>query len=205
MAAQGSLLAVALVVAIAAPARADDGRLLGDDTFAVHSNGGLLVDGGLVVGMPAALPAGMSIGAGAGVTRECSCWWAYGARVSWSQITEYGVDPAAWTVTQQDLRLRATGALRHRFGRGTLALRLGLGTTIVREHRVRDQAMRVPPMPSFSSHATAALPAGELEGVVALHVAGPWLLVASGGPSADYLDGKLHGGWTALVGIGWQP
>src|SRR5438067_13785912 len=101
-------------------ARADDGRLLGDDTFAVGSHGQLLVDGGLFVGMPAALPAGMSTGFGAGITRECGCNWSYGARASWSQVTESSM---FWIADHQDYRLRATAAVRHRFGRGALALR----------------------------------------------------------------------------------
>ena len=195
-------MVLAALVIVPARARADEGRLLGDDTFALQSHGQLVLDGGLLVAMPAALPAGMSTGLGAGITRECSCWWAYGARLSWSQISESSVP---WTATHMDFRLRATAAVRHRFGRGSLALRLGAGTTVVYEHRTRNGSTRLPPMSGFSSRAVAALPAADLEGVVALHVTGPWLFVVSAGPSVDYFDSKLRGGFTAMLGIGWQP
>jgi hypothetical protein len=49
------------------------------------------------------------------------------------------------------------------------------------------------------------MPAGELEAVVGVHVGGPWLLVLSGGPSLVVSDGVAHGGWTTLLGVGWQP
>jgi hypothetical protein len=188
------------MLALAGDARADEGRLLGDDTFELRPHGPLVLDGGLYVGMPAALPAGMSTGVGAGVTRECSCWWSYGARASWSELTSSSL---AWTVTHQEYRLRADAALRHSFGRGTLALRLDVGTTVVHEDRVRNQSSRL--MGSFESKAVAALPAAELEAVVALHITGPWLMIASGGPSTDIFDGKLRGGWIAQLGVGWQP
>lgn len=193
---------IAFALADARTARADEGRLLGDDTFAVPSHGQLLLDGGLLVAMPSALPAGMTTGVGAGITRECSCWWSYGARASWSQLTSSDM---SWTVTHQEYRLRGDAAIRHAFGRGTLALRLDVGTTIVHEHRIRNQSSRLPPMGSFESKAVAALPAAELEAVIALHVTGPWLMVVSGGPAADIYNGGLRGGWTAQLGVGWQP
>jgi len=34
---------------------------------------------------------------------------------------------------------------------------------------------------------------------------GRWFLTISGGPTAIIADGALHGGWTALLGAGWQP
>jgi hypothetical protein len=45
----------------------------------------------------------------------------------------------------------------------------------------------------------------DFDAVVALHVAGPWLFMMSGGPSVDVLDRKLHGGWSAQLGVAWQP
>jgi len=57
----------------------------------------------------------------------------------------------------------------------------------------------------LENSSTTMLPAADLDAVVALHVAGPWLLVTSGGPSLDVLDGKLHGGWSAQLGVAWQP
>jgi len=198
---RGTVIACALALVAPASARADEGRLLGDDTFAVHSDGPYLVDGGLFVGMPAALPTGMSTGFGAGVTRECGCILSYGVRASWSEVTE---SDSNWVVTHQDIRLRAVGAVRHSFGRGTFALRLGAGTTVVHETRDRQQAQRI--MTSDAeTHAVAAVPAADLEAVVSLHVAGPWLMIASGGPSVDVLDGNVRGGWVAQIGVGWQP
>jgi hypothetical protein len=29
--------------------------------------------------------------------------------------------------------------------------------------------------------------------------------VTSGGPSVDIFSGKLHAGWTAQLGVAWQP
>ena len=53
--------------------------------------------------------------------------------------------------------------------------------------------------------ALAMLPAADLDGVVMLHVAGPWLLVIAGGPTVDRHDGALHAGWNAELGVAWQP
>jgi hypothetical protein len=109
-------------------------------------------------------------------------------------------------VTHSDLRLRVTGALQKAAGRGTLGLRLGLGGTLVHESRVRNPGMRAGLSGSeLESSAFAMLPAADLDAVVALHVVGPWLLVTSGGPSIDILDRKLHAGWSAQLGVAWQP
>lgn len=196
--------AVLALVACAIPrvARAD-GRLRDRDTFAVHSTGDVAVDGGLVVGFPAALPTGLSKGAGVGVTQGRGGVLAWGARASWSTATESSI---SWTVTQWDLRLRAIAELRHRAGRGTIALRGGIGATVVHEHRVRNQGSRAGLTGSdLETSAVAALPAADLEAVVAVHVAGPWVLVMSGGPSVDLRSGALHGGWIAGLGVAWQP
>ena len=190
------LLLVALVPRFAAA----EPRLLGDDTFATHSEGDLALDGGLLVGMPAALPSGISSGFGLGVTRGCGCHFAYGVRAGWSTVTESSL---TWTVSQSDYRLRAIGAVRHSAGRGTLELRLGIGTTIVHEVRVETQSMRLPD--PKSSRAIAALPAADLDAVIALHVTGPWLAMVSAGPTFDVLDGHLHAGFTAQLGVAWQP
>ena len=179
---------------------AAEGRLLDDDTFAVRSTGDLAVDAGLLVGMPAALPTGMSTGIAAGVTRGCGCHLTYGLRAAWSTVTE---SSASWTVSQSDYRLRAVGAVRHTAGRGTLALRLGAGTTIVHELRVQSDSMRLPM--AHTTRAIQALPAADLDIVFALHVTGPWLALVSAGPTVDYFDGALRGGFTAQLGIGWQP
>jgi hypothetical protein len=193
-------LLLALWVAYPGTSRADD-TLLGDDTWNYRSAGRVAVDGGLVVGFPAALPTGLSTGAGAGVTVGDTVTW--GARASWVTATESSLP---WTVTQSDLRLRVTGGVQTSPGRGTLGLRLGLGGTLVHETRIRNQGMRAGLTGSeLETSAFALLPAADLDAVVALHVAGPWLLMTSGGPSLDVHDGKLHAGWSAELGVAWQP
>jgi hypothetical protein len=187
------------LVFLPALAHADPGRLLSDDTFTVPPAGTWLVDAGVITGLPAALPAGMSTGLGAGITRTCGCLFSYGARISWSTVDETS---ESWLVTQQDLRLRLTGAIRHDAGRGSIALRLGAGGTLVREIRDRQQSSRLGD--PIETHALRMLPAAELEAVVSLHIAGSWAVVISGGPSIDY-DGGFRGGWISELGVGWQP
>ena len=111
-----------------------------------------------------------------------------------------------WTTTQDDLRLRAVGGVQRAVGRVTLALRLGAGTTIVHEDRVRNLGTRAGLMGSdLETTAVDALPAADLEAVVLMHVFGPWSMVVNGGPSIDVLDGGSHVGWTAELGVAWQP
>jgi len=57
----------------------------------------------------------------------------------------------------------------------------------------------------LASSSLVALPAGELEAVVSVHVAGPWLMTLSGGPAMLVSEGAFHGGWLAGLGAGWQP
>jgi hypothetical protein len=159
------------------------------------------VEAGLVLGFPTALPTGMSTGVGAGVTVGEALTW--GARASWATATESSLP---WTVTHRDMKLRITGGVQARPGRGVIGLRLGVGGTLVHENRVRNQGMRAGLMGSeLENSALAMLPAADLDAVVALHIAGPWLLVTSGGPSFDLRDGKLRGGWSAELGVAWQP
>jgi hypothetical protein len=187
----------------AGSAHADPGRLLDDDTFATKPGGPYIVDAGLVVGLPAALPAGITSGVGAGITRECGCLFSYGARASWSTET---ANTDVWAVTHRDMRLHAFGMIRHTAGRGMIGLRLGGGPTFVHEHRVRDQGMRAGATgDALETSTTATLPQAELEVVIGLHLAGPWLALISAGPSLEVLDGSLRGGWTAQIGVGWQP
>jgi hypothetical protein len=109
-------------------------------------------------------------------------------------------------VTHSDLRLRVTGGVQRAAGRGTIGLRLGVGGTLVHETRNRNQGMRAGLTGSdLHNSAFRMLPAADLDAIIALHVAGPWLLVTSGGPSIDLLDGKAHAGWTAQLGVAWQP
>jgi hypothetical protein len=192
-------LAVGALLA-SATASADDHVQVDDDTFAVDSKGGLAVDAGLLVASPAALPSGMSTGLVAGITRSCGCHFAYGVRASWSTITESSL---VWTVDQTDFRLRATGSIRHDAGRGSMALRLGLGPTLVHEVRTRNQSMEAGT--GLTTRAWGTVPAGDLDAIFSLHVAGPWLAVASGGPSLDHFGGAFVLGWSASLGVAWQP
>ena len=195
------LLAVACALA---PAIAHaDGRLISDDTFAVHEPGELRVDASIAVALPSALPSGMTTGFTAGIERACGCHLAYGLRAGWGSVTE---SSEIFTVSHDEFKLRAFGAVRHRVGRGTLELRLGAGPTVVHEDRTRNNGGLAGAMGSvLETTALAALPAAELEGVVALQIVGSFSLVVSAGPSADVFDGHLRGGWTAGVGVGWTP
>lgn len=195
---------VLAILLLAGVAHADSGRLLDDETFAVGAHGPYVLDAALLVASPSSLPAGISTGVAAGVTRECSCWWSYGARASWS--SESG-SSQVWIVTDQELRLRATAALRHHAGRGTVSLRAAAGATIVYEDRVHQQGMRSGLTgDALENRAFAALPAGELEVVIGLHVAGPWLAIVSAGPQLVVASGgTVHGGFTAQLGVAWQP
>jgi len=196
-----SAVLLACCVGLPRTSRADDAALLTDDTWRYRSAGDLVVDGGLVLGFPAALPTGLAKGVGAGVMTGRQLAW--GARASWVTATESSLP---WTVTHSDLRLRVAGALQTAAGRGTLGLRLGLGGTLVHESRVRNQGMRAGLTGSdLESSAFSMLPAADLDAVVALHVAGPWLLMMSGGPTVDVFESKLHAGWSAQLGVAWQP
>ncbi|MEO8841649.1 MAG: hypothetical protein ABI591_00540 [Kofleriaceae bacterium] len=194
-------LAVGVLLASATASADDAARQVDDDTFAVDSKGGLAVDAGLVVASPAALSSGMSTGVVAGITRSCGCHLAYGVRASWSTITESSL---AWTVEQTDLRLRVTGSVRHEAGRGSVALQLGLGPTFVHEVRTRNSAMEAG-RNDLTTRAWGTVPAGDLDAVFAVHVAGPWVAVASGGPSLDHFGGAFVLGWSASLGVAWQP
>lgn len=172
------------------------------DSFPVADGGPLLVDGGLVLGFPTALPTGLSRGIGGGVTfGECPLRW--GARAAWVTATEYG---PAWQVTHSDLRLRVIGSAQHDAGRGALALRAGLGGTLVHESRLRNQGMRAGLTGEELETSTfVLLPAADLEAVVVVKVVGAWALTMSGGPSVALLDGSLRASWTAELGVAWQP
>lgn len=191
-----------LVVLTPVVVRADPGRLLDDHTFDVAPGGPFVTDAGFVIAKPTALPAGISTGVGGGLTRRCGCWWSYGARFAWSRVQEPGT---TWIVTQDDFRLRATGAIRHEVGRGSIALRLAAGPTIVHEVRDRQQGMRDPNANTvLQTRAVRAVPAGEAELVVSVKLAGAWLVTAGGGPSLAINDGT-HLGWISELGVAWQP
>ena len=192
-------LAILLVPAIAG---ADPGRLLDDHTFDTEPGGQFAGDLAFVAAKPTSLPTGLSTGVAVGFTRRCGCLFSYGARIGWSRVAE---DSQSWIVTQDDFRFRITGAIRHDAGRGSIALRLGAGPTLVREVRDLQQGMRDPNSDTQQQQrALRAVPAGELELVVSLKIAGTWLIDASGGPTLAIDDG-VHGGWITQMGVAWQP
>ena len=167
----------------------------------MRSTGATAVDAGLLLALPAQLQTGLSSGIGAGVTRGGRFAW--GVRGSWSSASESSL---AWTVAHDDFRLRGVAAVQQPAGRGVFALRLGLGPTLVYEHRMRNQGARAGLTGSdLETSALAVFPGAELEAVVKLHILGRWLLALSGGPSVLVADGSLRTGWTAQLGAGWQP
>lgn len=196
------LSALLLLLTIGGRARAEGPPPPSDsDVWAVRSTGRLAVDAGLILGRPAAWETGMTSGVGAGLSVGRRLTW--GLRASWSTATE---SSEVWTVTRQDVRLRAAAGVQHAAGRGAFALRLEVGPTLVHEGRTRNQGMRAGLTGSDLETATwAALPAADLQAVVTLHVAGPWLLIVGGGPSLTYASGAMHGGWMVQIGTGWQP
>jgi hypothetical protein len=192
---------VSLCLVLSGTVARAEGPLLADELWRAHSAGHLSVDAGLLLGLPATWQTGLTTGVGGGFMYGRTFAW--GVRASWSTATESSL---AWTVGHDDFRLRATAAVQHAFGRGTLGLRLGLGPTFVYEDRVRNQGMRAHLTGSdLETTSLATVPAGDLEGVVVIHIAGPWLLILSGGPSWLVSDGAFHGGWTTQMGAGWQP
>jgi hypothetical protein len=189
-----------LGVALTRPALADGPQPI-DQLAKVTSSRPLLVDAGLFVGLPTTWQTGLSTGVGAGLSYGRT--FALGLRGSWSTATESSI---AWTVRHDDIRLRLTGTVGRAAGRGSFSLRLGLGTTLVYEDRVRNQGMRAGLMGSDLENSTlAAMPAGEIEGVVGVHVGGPWLVVLAGGPTLVVGESVWHAGWATQLGIAWQP
>jgi hypothetical protein len=187
----------------AAPARAEPLAPASADVWRVHSDGRLTVDGGLVLGLPVALGTGLATGVGGGAMIGAGRVFSWGIRASWATATESSI---AWTVTHADLRLRAAAGVDHTAGRGRFGLRLGVGPSLLHESRLRNQGSRAGLTGSDLETSTFTLiPTADLEAVVALHILGPWLLVVSGGPSLAMVDGGVKGGFTAQVGVGWQP
>ena len=193
--------ALALVALSATTAAAQEGPPIPSDSFEWRAGASPMIDGGLVVGFPTALPTGMSKGLGGGITfGDCPLRW--GARAAWVTATE---STEAWKVTHSDLRLRLSGSAQHDAGRGSIGVRLGAVGTLVQESRVRNQGERAGLMgDALSTSAFAFVPAADLEAVVGLHVNGSWLVVVSGGPSLAVVDGGPRWSWTAELGVAWR-
>lgn len=193
-------LAVASVLVFSRSSEADD-RLLTDATWRYRATSDLGIDGGIVFALPSALPVGLATGAGVGFTKGRTFAW--GARAAFVTTNE---DSDAWAITHHELRLHAIGALQYGVGRGTFALRLGAGGVLVAEHRERHQGMRAGLTgDDLETSTQAMLPQTELDAVIALHIRGAWLMQLSGGPTLTLLDGDVHPGWSAALGVTWQP
>lgn len=158
-------------------------------------------DAGILFGLPAALGTGQTTGLGLGVTSRGSLAW--GARASWSQATEY---TQLWAVTHSEVRLRATLSAHKQAGRGLWLVRLGLGGTVVRESRVRDQSARLSTSgTALTTSAWALLPGVDLEVGTWLRLAGDWGVAVTGGPCLHLQGGAVQTGWLAQLGVAWLP
>jgi hypothetical protein len=193
------MLRALLLVGTFVPAVADP--RIASDTFPVRSQAELVVDAGLALGFPAALPTGLSRGAGAGISVGAGpVRW--GARLAWLTATE---STLAWKVTHQDVQLRALAGLAHVAGRGTLGIRIGAGATLVHEARRHPQGSRAGLTgDELERVALALLPAADVEGTVGLAIYGAWQLSVAGGPSLALVDGDPRWSWVARLGVGWS-
>jgi hypothetical protein len=161
-----------------------------------------LVEARVLLALPAALPTGMMTGVDAAFTRSWRRFFAWGVRASWATATEYTL---SWSVRDDDIRLRAVAMLHHPIGRATLALRLGLGGTVVHEGRARSQGARAGLTGDALETSTwAFLPAVEVEPSVVIRIVGGFGLSLSGGPSLHIVNRHANWGWISAVGISWQ-
>ena len=140
---------------VAAPGAVDAGALMTDDTWRYRrGSGGFIVDGGLAVGFPAALPTGLAKGVGIGLTMGRTLAW--GVRASWLTATESSLP---WTVTHSDLKLRATGALQASAERSSTshgsATRACARASWGASSRPRRSGCCRPPTSTPSSHCTS--------------------------------------------------
>jgi hypothetical protein len=193
------MLRALLLVGTFAPAVADP--RIASDTFPVRSQSEVVVDAGLALGFPAALPTGLSRGAGAGISVGAGPL-RWGARAAWLTATE---STLAWKVTHQDIQLRALAGLAHVAGRGTIGIRLGAGATLVHEARRHPQGSRAGLTgDALEMTALALPPAADLEGTVGIAIYGAWQLSVAGGPSLALVDGDPRWSWVARLGVGWS-
>jgi hypothetical protein len=160
-----------------------------------------LVEGRLMLAVPAALQTGLTTGVGAAYTRG-SGWLAWGAKASWSTATEYTLTES---VRNDDIRFMLFGAARCSVGRGTMGLRLGAGGVLVYEDRTRSQGARAGLKGSALNNTSwAALPGADLEFMVKLRILDVWSMTLGGGPTCYLLKRHLHPGWLAGLGVAWQ-
>lgn len=191
------VLAAHVVLALAAAPTAAQSPA--DDAWP-YDRGQLTADIAVASGLPSALPTGLARGLAAGVQRgRC---WAVGARLAWLASNE---STAVWQIDHDEVRLRVFGAAQRDLGRATVALRLGAGGTLIAESRLRQQGMRAGLTgDELETSQLALLPVANLDGVIGLHIRGPWLLQLSGGPGVVVLDSAPRTIWSAEIGVAWQ-
>jgi hypothetical protein len=164
-----------------------------------------LVEGRVLLATPAALPTGMATGVEVTFTRTLTRWLAWGVRVSWATATEYSTDYAVgWEVRHDDLRARGLFLLQRVLGRATLALRLGVGVTLVHQGLTQRPAPVTGGRSLPEDEGWRVLPSIELEPAVTLRLLGGWGVSLGGGPALHVLDGSARWGWTSGLGVAWQ-
>jgi hypothetical protein len=177
------------------------GSVAAQSTEAEFADANNLVEGRLILALPAALGTGLTAGIGAAYTRGRG-WLGWGAKASWSTATEYTLTES---VRNDDIRFTLFGVARYAAGRGTFGLRLGAGGVLVYEDRTRSQGARAGLTGSaLSKTAWAALPGSELEFFVKLRILDAWSMTVSGGPACYLLKSKIRPGWITGLGVAWQ-
>ena len=160
-----------------------------------------LIEGRLLLAIPAALPTGLSTGVDAIYIRG-SGWLAWGAGASWSTATEYALTEI---VRNDEVRLRLFGIAQYAVGRGAIGLRLGAGGTLVHEDRTRAQGARAGLTGSdLRTTAWAMLPGTDLEFIVRLRILDAFSMTVGGGPSLHLVNDGIRPGWLAGLGVAWQ-
>jgi hypothetical protein len=188
---------VAAMLLLPAPAHAQFDPSVASQPRAKH-----LVEGGLLLAYPAALPTGMVTGIDLSYTRSWRRWLGWGVRASWGSATEYTLN---WTVRHDEIRLRLHGVVKRDLGRATIGLRLGLGATLVREGRTsmlgKSSGLSGE---DVATSAWAALPAAELEPWVMLRILGGWGVSVGGGPSLHIFEGHARWGFISALRVAWR-
>jgi hypothetical protein len=194
-------LRLALILGVLACA----GRALAEPDVATAKTPEHVVEGRLLLAIPAALPTGLTTGVEAAYARARGRWLAWGVSAGWGTATEYTLTEI---VRNDDLRLRVFGAVQHTAGRGTFGLRLGIGGTLVYEDRTRAQGERAGLTGAdLQTSAWSMLPGADLEGFVVLRVLAGWGVALSAGPSLHLVNGQTgwspRWGWVSTLGVAW--
>jgi len=171
-----------------------------DDDLWRYRASGAAIDAGIVAALPVALGTGLATGVGAGITLGHG--WTWGARASWARASEPSI---GWTVIHDDVRAGVSGGGQISAGRGSLGVRLAVGTAVVHETRLRMRGdLAGSRGKALEDARTAWFPTAALDAVLGLHISGAWMMVLTGGPSLTRMDGGFRRGWMSQVGVAWQ-